>query len=93
MGGLAREDLNVHLATFLEITNTVKMNGVTEDVIKMRLFPFSLKDKARGLAVVFTARKIWFLGEISLEIPLQVFPTFQNFTIKGGDSLVSADGF
>ena len=42
------EGPNVHLATFLEIRDTVKMNDVTEDVIRMRLFPFSLKDKARA---------------------------------------------
>ena len=47
-GGLPHEDPNVHLATFMEIADTVKMNGVTEDVIKLRLFPFSLRDKARG---------------------------------------------
>ena len=47
-GGLPHEDSNVHLATFLEITDIVKMNGVTEDVIKMRLFPFSLRYRARG---------------------------------------------
>ena len=47
-GGLPHEDLNVHLETFLEIADTVKMNGVIEDVIKMRLFSFSLRDKARG---------------------------------------------
>ena len=46
--GLAHEDPNVHLTTFLEICDTVKMNGVTEDVIRMRLFFFSLRDKARG---------------------------------------------
>ena len=46
--GLPHEDPNVHLATFLEIVNTVKMNRVTEDVIRMHLFPFSLRDKARG---------------------------------------------
>ena len=39
-GGLAHEDPNVRLATFIEIADTVKMNGVTEDVIRMRLFPF-----------------------------------------------------
>ena len=43
-GGLAHEDPNVYLATFLEIADIVKMNGITEDVIRMRLFPFSLKD-------------------------------------------------
>ena len=47
-GGLPHEDPNVHLATFLEIANTVKMHEVIEDVIRMQLFHFSLKDKARG---------------------------------------------
>ena len=50
-GVLPHEDPNVHLATFLEITNTVMMNGVTEDVIRMCLFTFSLRDKARGCMV------------------------------------------
>ena len=47
-GGLAHEDPNVHLAIFLEICDTIKMNGVREDVIRMRLFPFSLRDKVRA---------------------------------------------
>ena len=46
-GGLPHEDPNVHLPTFMEIADTVKMNGVTEDVIKLWLFPFSLRDKAK----------------------------------------------
>ena len=45
---MPHEDPNVHLMTFLEIDDTVKMNGVTEDVIRMCLFRFSLRDKARG---------------------------------------------
>ena len=42
------DDPNMHLAMFLEIYDTVKMNGVTEDTIRLRLFPFSLRDKAKG---------------------------------------------
>lgn len=41
------EDLNAHLANFLEIYDTIKMNGVTKDVIRWRLLPFSLRDKAK----------------------------------------------
>ena len=43
-GGLSHEDLNVHLATILEIADIVKMTGVIEDIIRMRLFPLSLRD-------------------------------------------------
>ena len=46
--GSPLDDPNIHLKMFLEICDTVKMNGVTEDIIRLRLFPFSLRDKARG---------------------------------------------
>ena len=42
------DDPNIHLAMFLEIYITVKMNGVTEDTIRLRFFPFSLRDRTRG---------------------------------------------
>ena len=45
--GSPLDDPNI-LAMFLEICDIVKMNGVTKDTIRLRLFPFSLRDKARG---------------------------------------------
>ncbi|XP_044489283.1 uncharacterized protein LOC123213766 [Mangifera indica] len=44
--GLENEDPHVHLSRFSQICDTFKMNGVSEDAIKLRLFPFSLKDRA-----------------------------------------------
>ena len=40
------EDQNEHLGRFKRMENTVKLNGVRPDVIKLQLFPFSLRDVA-----------------------------------------------
>ena len=42
--GHPTEDPNEHLGWFLRMANTVKLNGVRPEVIKMQLFPFSLRD-------------------------------------------------
>jgi hypothetical protein len=38
--GLAHEDLNQYLAIFEELCNTVKINGVEPETIKLRAFLF-----------------------------------------------------
>ena len=40
------EDSNKHLGRFMRMANTVKLNGVRPNVIKLQLFPFSLRDVA-----------------------------------------------
>ena len=44
--GHPSEDQNEHLGRFLRRVNTIKLNGVHPDVIKLQLFPFSLRDIA-----------------------------------------------
>ena len=45
-GGRKEEDPNLHIYKFLQICGTIKINGVTDAAIRLRLFPFSLKDEA-----------------------------------------------
>ena len=47
-GGSPIEDPNRHVPNFLQLCGTIKMNGVDHNVIKLKIFPFSLRDKARN---------------------------------------------
>ena len=40
------EDPNEHMGRFMRMANIVKLNGVRTEVIKVKLFPFSLRDVA-----------------------------------------------
>ena len=45
--GLPHEDLNAYNMNFLEVCDTMKYNGVSDDAIHLWLFPFSFKDKTK----------------------------------------------
>ena len=45
--GLPPENLNANLTSFIEVCDTVKYNRVTEEALRLRLFPLSLSDWAK----------------------------------------------
>ena len=44
--GHPSKDPNDHMGRFMRMANTVKLNGLRPEVIKLQLFPFSLRDVA-----------------------------------------------
>ena len=45
--GFPSENSNMHLTNFIEVCDTVKYNGVTEEALRLRLFPLSIGDRAK----------------------------------------------
>ncbi|CAN6462772.1 unnamed protein product [Victoria cruziana] len=46
--GLSSEDPYRHLDEFLDVCATVRISHIDDDALRLRLFPFSLKEKARN---------------------------------------------
>ena len=44
--GHPSEDPNEHMGRFMRMANTIKPNGVRPEIIKLQIFPFSLRDMA-----------------------------------------------
>ena len=76
-----------HLMEFEQACTTVQLHGLPEDGLKLRLFPFTLKDGARKLLLKLPARSIhsWFqLQEAFLS---QFFPPSKAAKVR--DSIVN----
>ncbi|KAJ0734565.1 putative retrotransposon gag domain-containing protein [Helianthus annuus] len=63
--GHEHEDPGRHIAAFLEVCSTFKIRDVSEDAVRLRLFPFSLRDKARAWLMSLPAGSIRTWNELA----------------------------
>ena len=98
-GGYPNEELDEHIAVFLQYCNTVKMNNFPDDVIRLQFFPFSLKDKARAWFNSLPQESITTWADLSSKFLRRFFPPARtaklrsditNFTKFNGESLYEA---
>ena len=45
--GLPSENTNAHLTSFIEVCDIVKYHGVTEEALRLSMFPLSLSNRAK----------------------------------------------
>ncbi|KAJ9556630.1 hypothetical protein OSB04_011244 [Centaurea solstitialis] len=73
-GGAPTEDPHGHLRTFERICNTFKINGVTDDALKLRLFGFSLKGRAQTWEENFPSNQITTWAQMTTAFLDKFFP-------------------
>ncbi|XP_073041879.1 uncharacterized protein [Primulina eburnea] len=81
-GGAATADPHLHLRTFLEITDTVKINGVSDEIIRLRLFPFSLRDQARSWLQSLLLGSITTWADLVTKFLSKYFPPAKSAQLK-----------
>lgn len=81
-GGAPTDDPNVHIANFLEICDTFKHSGVTDDAIRLRLFPFSLRGKAKSWLNSLPAGSITTWEEMGQAFLSKYFPPSKTVKLR-----------
>jgi len=79
--GLPSENPYAHLATYIDICNTVKIAGVLEDAICLNLFCFSLADEAKIWLRSFKGNSLHTWDEVVEKFLKKYFP--KSKTVEG----------
>jgi len=75
------EDPNLLLLVFLEMCDTLKLNGASTDAIWLRLFPFSLRDKATAWLHSLPPGCITIWDELAEAFPPKFFPSSKMMSL------------
>ena len=80
--GLPMEDPHLHLRLFMEVANALKINGVTDDILKLKLFSYSLRDRARAWLNSLPSDSITTWNNLAEKFLMKYFPPTKNAKLR-----------
>ena len=76
--GLPSEDPHLHLKSFLGVSDSFRFQGVDKDVIRLSLFPYSLRDGAKSWLNTLAPGTIDSWNSLEEKFFIKYFPPMRN---------------
>ncbi|XP_062075621.1 uncharacterized protein LOC133779716 [Humulus lupulus] len=80
--GMPIEDPQLHLHLFIEVSNSFKLPGVTEDALRLKLFPYSLRERARAWLNSLPSDSVSTWQELAERFLMKYFPPTKNAKLR-----------
>ena len=80
--GLPYEDPHLHLKLFLEVSDAFKIAGASQDALRLRLFPYSLRDRARAWLNSLPSNSITTWNDLAEFVLMKYFPPTKNTKLR-----------
>nr|CAN74811.1 hypothetical protein VITISV_015188 [Vitis vinifera] len=80
--GMESENPYAHIKEFEDVCNTFQEGGASIDLMRLKLFPFTLKDKAKIWLNSLRPRSIRTWIDLQAEFPKKFFPTHRTNGLK-----------
>ncbi|RVW12125.1 hypothetical protein CK203_108141 [Vitis vinifera] len=80
--GMESENPYAHIKEFEDVCNTLREGGASIDLMRLKLFPFTLKDKAKIWLNSLRPRSIHSWTDLQVEFLKKFFPTHRTNSLK-----------
>ncbi|KAG9458785.1 hypothetical protein H6P81_003293 [Aristolochia fimbriata] len=85
-GGLSNEDPNEHIERFLELCDTFKFEDITNEAIRLRSFPFTLRDREKSWLSTLPPDSIRTWDELQRKFLGKYFPPTKTIKLRNAIS-------
>ncbi|XP_062080494.1 uncharacterized protein LOC133785259 [Humulus lupulus] len=80
--GMPTEDPHLHLRLFIEVSDSFKLPGVTKDALRIKLFPYPLRDRARAWLNSLPSDSVSTWQELAERFLMDYFPPTKNAKLR-----------